>query len=133
MPKTSGWTIGGILKACLFLALGWLLLHQNVQEASFGQEPGKAGVKWEYCTLVNDHSGKCGFNNSKEAIGADNWKDLAKKLKVPLKEGEDNDRTIRMAVFDSLGAQGWELAGQSSIAVNATFVETFSFKRRVEK
>src|SRR5262249_4179461 len=69
-------------------------------------------------------------HTSKEFIRAEGWKELAEKLKAPVKEGEKQERAFRAAALDALGAQGWELGSHDSIAVGPTFVETFTFKRR---
>jgi hypothetical protein len=125
---TRDWTTLTVLG--LLLALGWLAWSPRGKENATAQEAAKPAVKWEYCTLSNDQTGACGYNDGKDAIGADDWKDLAKKLKVPLKEGEENQHTIRLVVLNFLGAQGWELVSHSGMVMNATYVETFAFKRR---
>lgn len=94
------------------------------------QEAGKASVRWEYCELAGDHSGKCAFGSAKELIRGDSWEDLAKKMKAPVK-GDTSEQSIRLAIFDHLGSQGWELATHTTFTMNGAFVSAKTFKRRL--
>ena len=94
--------------------------------------PPKSAVKWEYLELVNNDKGHCSYSTATEAIGADSWQELAKKLQVPLKDGEKVVNG-RLVVFDFLGGQGWELVSHGVMVISGGYGETFLFKRRVEK
>jgi hypothetical protein len=96
-----------------------------------GEEPAKVTVKWEYCSVFGDHRGKCGWSKGDEELFVDSWKALAAKMDVKLKEKDPSDRSIRLAIFNHLGAQGWELVSHSAIVSDATYAETFMFKRQV--
>jgi hypothetical protein len=102
------------------------------QSQAAGVEPAKATVKWEYCSVFGDHRGKCGWSKGDAEIFVDSWKALAQKMDVTLKEKDPSDRSIRLAIFNHLGAQGWELVSHSTMVSDATYAETFMFKRRVE-
>jgi hypothetical protein len=131
MGMSRGLCRGALAAAALLVAVAYVVWSPRPPAGAADQEAAKPAVRWEYCTLSNDHEGKCIYHTSGEAVGAENWKEMARKLKAPLKEEDQAERTARVVVFDHLGAQGWELTGQSAIAVNATFVETFTFKRRL--
>jgi hypothetical protein len=96
--------------------LGALLWLAAFHEDARGQEGGKAIARWEYCTLSWSDQVVV-FFTSKQEVRSKSWKDLAKELKAPLQRGwEENDWVSRMAVFDFLGAQGWEVVSYSSKA-----------------
>jgi hypothetical protein len=129
------WARYGAVMAALvvLLAGGWVVLAPWVWPAARAQDAPRPAVRWEYCSISDDQTGKCAFTSAREAAAADSFKELAQKLKVPLKDGEENDWTIRVALFDFLGGQGWELASHSGMSSNTAFLETFVFKRRLEK
>ena len=103
------------------------------QPQAAGEEPARATVKWEYCSVFGDHRGKCGWSKSDGEVFVDSWKALAQKMDVKLKEKDPSDRSIRLAIFNHLGAQGWELVSHSAMVSDATYAETFMFKRRTQE
>jgi hypothetical protein len=96
------------------------------------QNVAKPTAMWEYCELVNNEKGHCSYSTARENIGAGSWKELADKLRVPQKDGEKVGNP-RLLVFDYLGGQGWELVSHGVMVINASYGETFLFKRRIEK
>jgi hypothetical protein len=94
-------------------------------------QDAKASVRWEYCELAGDHTGKCVLASAKETTRAESWEDLAKKLKAPLKGDNLSDQSVRLAIFDYLGSQGWELATHTTFTMNGAFVSAKTFKRRM--
>ena len=123
------------LLACVVLAT--LLapsvgMSQTTKKPDEPSGPAKSAVKWEYLELVNNDKGNCSYSTAKEVIGAESWQELAKKLQVPLKDG-DKVGNARLVVFDFLGGQGWELVSHGVMVINAGYGETFFFKRRLEK
>lgn len=117
-----------LLAALVAVALStpfWFPDHVRAQDA------GKAGIRWEYCELAGDHTGKCVFATPKETTRAESWEDLAKKLKVPLKGDNLSDQSVRLGIFDFLGNQGWELATHTTFTMNGAFVSAKTFKRRL--
>ncbi|MCI0379210.1 MAG: hypothetical protein L0215_16500 [Gemmataceae bacterium] len=99
----------GPVTIAVILAFGGLIWLIGVYERAPAQEAAKHAAKWEYCTILGGEN--LLFFTSKQEIRSKSWKELAKALKAPLKEGwEDVDWVTRMAIFDFLGEQGWELA-----------------------
>lgn len=113
-----------------FLAVGGLLCLVGFHERVPAQEPAKGGTKWEYCSLLGGENALV-FFTSKLEIRAKSWREMAKQLKAPLKEGwEEVDWVSRMAVFDFLGEQGWELVSYSRMGKDQTYSFEALFKRR---
>lgn len=71
-------------------------------------------------------SGRYAWMTGSEDVIGDDWKDLAEKLKVELKDKDVRSAKIRVLVLNHLGAQGWELVSQSE-----TTVQVSTFKRRL--
>ncbi|MBM4067638.1 MAG: hypothetical protein FJ271_01650 [Planctomycetes bacterium] len=67
---------------------------------------------------------------ARENTRADSWDDLARKLKVPVKGDNLSKQSVRLAIFDFLGSQGWELATHTTFTMNGAFVSAKTFKRR---
>jgi hypothetical protein len=113
--------------ALAIVVLLWLVgCHQCVQ----AQEAAKQSAKWEYCTLSGGENVYV-FFTSKQEVRAKSWKEMANKLKAPLKEGwEEIEWVSRMAVFDFLGDQGWELVSYSRMGKDTTYSFEALFKRR---
>lgn len=91
----------------------------------------QAPVKWEYGTITIPIAVRTGtpggyaWTTGREYVAGDNWKDLAEKLKVELKDKDAPTAKIRVQVLNHLGAQGWELVSHSETN------PSFTFKRRV--
>jgi hypothetical protein len=120
------------LTVLVLLVVAGTLFFTNYRAGAQAQGAARSAVRWEHCELVNNDKGQCSYSTAKEAIGAENWKELAEKLHVPQKDG-DKVANPRLLVFDFLGGQGWELATHSVMVINGGYGETFLFKRRVEK
>jgi hypothetical protein len=122
---------GAIWLVVALLAGTSLMLSVPRSQEVQAQEAAKGGVKkWEYLELVNNEKGQCSYSTAKEAIGAGSWKEMAEKLRVPLKDG-DKVGNARLLVFDHLGGQGWELVSHGVMVLNPGYGETFLFKRQV--
>ncbi len=123
-----------VLATCVFATVTVLCVtfFGPRQPQALGAEPAKATVQWEYCSVFGDHRGKCGWSKGDGEIFMDSWKALAQKMDVTLKEKDPRDRSIRLAIFNHLGAQGWELVSHSAMVSDATYTETFVFKRPVK-
>jgi hypothetical protein len=115
------------------VAGGWLLRSAADGHEARAEDAPKPAVKWEYCYLSNGHKGQCALTTAREVTPAENWTELAKKLKAPLKEGVGDASVSRVAVFDFLGSQGWELVSHTIISMNSAYVEQYAFKRRADK
>jgi hypothetical protein len=113
-----------ILVVCYWAAVG----HRPPPLSA--AEPEKV-AKWEYCSVIGDHKGHCAWTKSDRKVGAESWQELADKLEVKVKEKEPGPQGVRMAIFDRLGADGWELVSHSAMVMNDTYVETYTFKRHV--
>jgi hypothetical protein len=121
---------GTILAGVLLLGAGWVLLSVGARTDAKAEEPAKAAVKWEYCTLWRRSSPRtCTHIAATESFQGDSWYELAKKLKAPVRDKVEDDPTNQIVVFDFLGAQGWEMVSHSTNNGEDTFV----FKRQVEK
>jgi hypothetical protein len=114
------------------LAIVCLTFPGPRQPPAAGEEPAKATGKWEYCSIFGDFRGKCGWSKGDGEIVVDSWKELAQKMDVTVKEKDPSDRSIRLAIFNHLGAQGWELVSHSAMVEGVTYAETFTFKRQVQ-
>jgi hypothetical protein len=86
-----------------------------------------AAVKWEYGTL--SVGGQPIWEAGDVMIYAKDWKDLAERVKLPVK----GERVERGAVLNALGTQGWELVSHAAKSGTSTTSErdTYTFKRRV--
>ena len=92
-----------------------------------------ASVKWEYGTLTipvglkgTPPPGRYTWTTGTDDIAGDNWKDLAEKLKVELKDKDAPTSKVRILVLNHLGRQGWELVSHSEPPI-----QNYTFKRRV--
>jgi hypothetical protein len=109
-------------------ALPWVALGQP--RPAEGQ-PVKAAPKWEYATLA--FTNQPIWTKADEEVYARDWKDLAERLKVPLKMKDPSPGLIRAAVLDHLGSQGWELASHAVTTGSNARSEghTYTFRRPV--
>ena len=95
-----------------------------------GPRQGPAS-KWEYCCVFGADGGNVMWSKGDGELVVDSWKALAQKMHVRLKEKAPSDRSIRMAIFNHLGAQGWELVSHSALVERGTYIEICMFKRQV--
>lgn len=87
-------------------------------------------VKWEYCSVQGSSKGQCKWLMRDRIVDTENWKELAAKLNVEGKK-KDAEGSSRLAVFNHLGADGWEMVSQSAMVAGASYVEEWIFKRRI--
>ncbi len=96
--------------------------------------PGKPEVvKWEYGRL--QHSARsCAWTLAGEEVLADTDAELAEKLKVAIPD-KATPSMIKVAIFNHLGNQGWEMVSVDRAtgpgATARTASEYYTFKRRV--
>lgn len=94
--------------------------------AATAEEPKRAEVvKWEYATITA--GGTLTFESGGGETQAESWDNLAEKLKVSVPKGT----SARLAVLNSLGDQGWELASDAvTLTTLANPNHFYTFKRR---
>jgi hypothetical protein len=68
---------------------------------------------------------------AEEDIEADNWADLATKLKAPAAKKTATDESHRFRVFNRLAADGWEFVGHRA-KEGRSGAEGWLFKRRAK-
>jgi hypothetical protein len=122
---------GPVVVCVLAGSLYVLGAHSAVPARGDEPEAAKTSGKWEYCTLSGDHKGACTWNTGATGMDAESWRELAVKMKAPMPDEKLTDRSHRTAVMNFLGGQGWELVGESSVVSGESFVETFTFKRKL--
>lgn len=81
--------------------------------------------KWEYAQLRD--SIEVSWTTAEGTVFGENWHAIADKLKAPKKGREDSD-VAKLAFFNFLGEQGWEVATFERSKNGATV--TWMFKRR---
>jgi len=132
------------------VVLGW-----PTSRSSAVPVPAEKPVRWEYAELHYGRTSR-GFGGPRGGFGdgaqaaqpapapqptvrwitveeemeAKDWEDMATKLKAPAARKDAKDVTHKLRVFNQLGANGWELVGQSSGSTSGA-TGTWTFKRRV--
>jgi hypothetical protein len=108
--------------------------------------PTDKPVRWEYAELHSRNNFQGAFGQPgklapvpqtavrwitvEEEIEATSWEDLAAKLKARGARKDADIQTHKLRVLNQLGADGWELVGQSSAATSSA-TGIWTFKRRV--
>jgi hypothetical protein len=99
------------------------------------EEQAKAATKWEYATLTVMNSERVYWTTADEEAEAGDWKELARQLKIPVKDRGPGQGTVKMTVFNYLGSQGWELATHTMTltgeGTQTRRTEIWTFKRPV--
>jgi hypothetical protein len=112
---------------------GHCLPATSTTGAADEQEKPKATARWEYCTVLDHGGSNLILDTAAQEVRAKNWTELAEKLKAPIPEGLKGDYASKVAVFNSLGAQGWELAGHVRHFNQPFYNDQYTFKRHAEK
>jgi hypothetical protein len=131
--------ITGLVFTLSLTAACYLACSTPTRSLAAPPEGARGAAKWEYCTF-NDVSGgqpfkhHCFWTTAEDEVEADSWAAMAKKMKAPVKGEKPSETRCRVAVFDFLGSQGWELVSQSVVAKSDNGntiggLETFVFKR----
>jgi hypothetical protein len=69
---------------------------------------------------------------SEAEMDAENWQELAKKMKVALGKKKLSEAMYKMKVLNHLGANGWELVGFEPQDNNPNLSQ-WLFKRKIDK
>ncbi len=97
------------------------------------QDKAKASIRWEYCLIAERVSGgQVELFFGKDTVGCKSWKELATHLKAALPE-QPSQPAAKVAVFNGLGAQGWELVNSTQVTTDSGVVFVhYAFKRPLE-
>jgi hypothetical protein len=71
------------------------------------------------------------WSTADEVVEADEWNDLATRLKAPAAKKESTETQHQLRAFNRLGADGWEVYQEATTTAFSPRTTTWSFKRRL--